>query len=77
MNQQVAGFEARQNAQAAQVSQWGDILTGVTNVVDPQTGMKSQVYSGPKANYYRNGAGVTINSNVSPGPGFVLAPTVQ
>ena len=54
MNQQVAGFEARQNAQAAQVSQWGDILTGVTNVVDPQTGMKSQVYSGPKANYYRN-----------------------
>jgi hypothetical protein len=75
MNQQVAGFEARQNAQAAQVSSFGDILTGLTNVVDPQTGMESQVFSGPKANYYRNGAGVTINSNLSPGPGFYQVPT--
>lgn len=76
MNQQVAGFEARQNAQAAQVSQWGDILTGVTNVSDPLTGEKFQVFSGPKSNYYRNGQGVTINSNLSPAPGFHQVATV-
>jgi hypothetical protein len=70
MNQQVAGFEAKQNAQAAQVSSWGDILTGVTNISDPQTGTKFQVFSGPNANYYANGNGVTINSNLSPGAGF-------
>ena len=77
MNQQVAGFEARQNAQAAQVSSFGDILTGVTNVTDPQTGEQFQVFSGPKANYYRNGTGITINSNISPGPGFYQVPTKQ
>ena len=70
MNQQVARFEARQNAQAQQVSSWGYILTGVTNVADPQTGTQFQVFSGPHANYYTNGSGVTINSNISPGPGF-------
>jgi hypothetical protein len=70
MNQQVAGFEAQQNAQAAQVSQWGDILTGVTNVSDPMTGTQFQVFSGPNANYYTNGAGVTVNSNLSPGSDF-------
>lgn len=70
MNQQVAGFEARQHAQAAQVSSFGDILTGVTNISDPQTGEQFQVFSGPKGNYYRNGQGVTINSNVNPGGGF-------
>lgn len=74
MNQQVAGFEARQTAQAAQVSQWGDILTGVTNISDPQTGEKFQVFSGPKSNYYRNGQGLTINSNISPGAGFYQVP---
>lgn len=70
MNQQVASYEARQNAQARQVSNWGDILTGVQKVSDPQTGREFQVYSGPKANYYTNGAGVTINSNISPGADF-------
>jgi len=70
MNQQVAGFEARQHAQAAQVSSFGDILTGVTNISDPQTGEHFQVFSGPKSNYYRNGQGVTVNSTVSPGGDF-------
>lgn len=70
MNQQVAHFEARQQAQADQVSSWGNILTGVTNLSDPRTGTQFQVFSGPKANYYRNGAGVTINSSVDPGNGF-------
>jgi len=28
------------------------------------------VFSGPKSNYYTNGLGVKINSNVSPGADF-------
>jgi len=70
MNQQVSQFEARQNAQAAQVSSWGNILTGLTNVSDPTTGTQFQVFSGPKANYYKDGLGNTVNSNVSPGSNF-------
>lgn len=70
MNQQVAHFEARQQAQADQVSSWGNLLTGVTNLYDPATGTQFQVFSGPKSNYYMNGAGVKINSNIDPGNGF-------
>jgi hypothetical protein len=70
MNQQVSQFEARQNAQAAQVSSFGNILTGVTNVNDPSTGTQFQMFSGPKSNYYVNGNGVKVNSNVNPGFGF-------
>ena len=70
MNQQVAHYEAQQHAQAQQVSSWGNILTGLTNVRDSNTGTEFQVFSGPKANYYRNGNGVTINSNFSPGSDF-------
>ena len=70
MNQQVSQFEARQQAQADQVSTWGNILTGITNLNDPMTGTQFQVFSGPKANYYMNGAGVKINSNLNPGNGF-------
>ena len=70
MNQQVAHFESQQHAQAQQVSAWGQMLTGITTVQDSTTGTKFEVFSGPKANYYTNGNGVTINSNVSPGPDF-------
>jgi hypothetical protein len=70
MNQQVAQFESRQQAQAAQVSSWGNTLTGLTNVYDPASGTQFQVFSGPKANYYVNGNGVKINSNLNPGNGF-------
>ena len=77
MNQQVASFEARQSAQAQQVSNFGEILTGVQSVSDPMTGSQFQVYSGPKANYYINGNGTKINSNVSPGPGFHQLTPVQ
>ena len=70
MNQQVAGYYARQNAQARQVSGWCDNINGLTNVTDPKTGSQFQVFSGPKSNYYQNGLGVKINSNVSPGPDF-------
>lgn len=70
MNQQVAQYESRQHAQAAQVSSWGNMLTGITNLYDPTTGTQFQVFSGPKSNYYMNGNGVKINSNVDPGNGF-------
>jgi len=69
-NQQVAGFEARQNAQAEQSAKWGEILTGLQEVRDPSTGNTFQVWSGPNANYYRNGVGTTVNSNTLPGPDY-------
>ncbi|HXW51205.1 MAG TPA: hypothetical protein VEJ41_04385 [Candidatus Acidoferrales bacterium] len=70
MDSQVAGFESRMNAQAQQVSDFGETLTGLQDATDPLTGEKSQVWIGPKSNYYTNGNGVTINSDLSPGPGF-------
>ncbi len=70
MNQQVAHFESQQNSQAQQVSSWGQTLTGLTTLSDPSTGTQFQTFTGPKANYYTNGNGVNINSNISPGPGF-------
>jgi hypothetical protein len=70
MNQQVARYEARQEAQAQQVSNWGDMLTGLVNVSDPKTGSEFKIFSGPKSNYYINGLGVKVNSNISPGPDF-------
>jgi hypothetical protein len=70
MNQQVAGYYAHQDAQARQVSSWCDTINGVTNVTDPQTGNQFQVWTGPKSNYYVNGLGVKVNSNISPGPDF-------
>jgi hypothetical protein len=70
MNQQVAHFESQQHSQAQQVSSWGETLTGLTTVRDSATGTEFQVFSGPKANYYTNGNGVTVNSNLSPGAGF-------
>lgn len=76
MNQQVAGFEGRQNAQARQVSGWGETLTGLETVRDPQSN-QFQVFSGPKANYYMNANGVKINSNISPGPDFHQLTPVQ
>lgn len=70
MNQQVSQFEAQQNAQAQQVSNFGEILTGLTNVADPATGAQFQVFSGPQANYWIDGNGDKVNSNLSPGPSF-------
>jgi hypothetical protein len=70
MNQQVSGFEAQQNAQAAQVQSWGNTLTGLTNARDPLTGQQFQVWTGPDANHYQNGLGTTVNSNSSPGAGY-------
>jgi len=60
MNQQVTGFEKRMQQQANQVTSFGNILIGVTNLQDPITGATFQDFTGPKSNY----------SNPSPGPGF-------
>jgi hypothetical protein len=70
LNQQVAGYYARQNAQAQQVSGSGEMLTGLVTVSDPKTGSQFQIFSGPKSNDYVNGLGTKINSNISPGPDF-------
>jgi len=77
MNQQVASFEARQKAQAQQVSSFAETLSGLQTVADPMTGNQFQVFTGPKANYYVNGNGVKINSDVSPGPEFHQLTPVQ
>jgi len=69
-NQQVQGFEARQNASFQQSSNWCDTMTGLTNATDPLTGEKLQLWTGPNANYYINGLGVKVNANTSPGPAF-------
>ncbi|GEM_PF-930666 len=77
MDAQVAGFESRMSAQQAQVSSFGELLTGLQDVTDPLTGTSSQVWAGPRSNYYANGQGVTINSDISPGPGFHQLATPQ
>lgn len=69
-NQQVSGFEARQNASFKQSSNWCDTMTGLTNARDPYTGEKLQVWTGPNANYYINGLGNKVNATTSPGPAF-------
>ena len=70
MNQQVAGFEAHQQASAAQSHEWGNILTGITDARDPYTGQQFQVWTGPYSNYYVNGLGEQRNAATSPGPGY-------
>lgn len=69
-NNQVSGFEARQQASAAQSSQWGDILTGLTDARDPATGQNFKVWTGQYSNYYINGLGNKVNANTSPGPDY-------
>lgn len=70
LNQQVSGYYAHQHAEQQQFSSWDDIINNQTNVTDPATGAHFQVFSGPHHNYYRNGLGVTINSDISPGPDY-------
>lgn len=69
MQGQVQAFEHRQAAQAAQVTEWGNILTGITPTVDPM-GNPKDVWTGPKSGYWQNGQGQVVNSDGSPGPGW-------
>ena len=70
MRNQVNAFERRQAAQAAQVESWGNTLTGLTPTVDPLSNETRLVWIGPNNNYWINGQGTVVNSNLSPGPSF-------
>jgi len=69
MKNQVSAFERQQARQAAQVTSFGNILTGITPTVDP-LGNPRDVWTGPKSGYWTNGSGQVINSDLSPGPGW-------
>lgn len=70
MSTQVNGFESRMQSQAAQVNTFDQALVGIQDATDPVTGESLQVFTGPHSNYYRNGLGQTVNSDISPGPSF-------
>jgi hypothetical protein len=70
MRNQVSAFQRRQSAQAAQVTSWGNILTGITPTIDPLNGTTRNVWTGPGSGYWINGQGDVVNSNVSPGAGW-------
>jgi hypothetical protein len=75
MRNQVSAFEAGQERQAKQVDEFDQALRGVTPTVDPY-GNQQEVWTGPYANYYKNGLGVVVNSTDSPGAGWTqLKPT--
>ena len=76
MRSQVSGFERQQAKQAAQVESVGNILTGVTQTVDP-LGNPRTVYTGPKSGYWTNGQGRVVNSDSSPGAGWSELKQVQ
>ncbi len=71
MRDQVGAFERRQAAQAKQVENFTNALNGITPTTDP-LGNRHDVSSGPKANYWINGAGQVVNADTSPGPGWQL-----
>lgn len=70
LNQQQASFNAYKHGEEQQFSSWADTINGETNVTDPETGTQFKVFTGPQHNYYENGLGVKINSDVSPGLDF-------
>ncbi len=70
MQGQVAAFERGQARQAKQVETWGNILTGITPTTDPY-GNTHDVWTGSKSGYWMDGRGNYINSDLSPGPGWV------
>lgn len=69
MRNQVSAFERGQSRQAAQVESFTNALRGVTPTIDP-FGNEREVWTGPYANYYRNGLGVVVNSPTNPGAGW-------
>ncbi len=68
MRNQVNAFEQQQARQAEQVTNFGNILTGLTSTTDP-LGNPHQVWTGPKNRYWIDGQGRTVNSDLPPGPG--------
>jgi hypothetical protein len=85
LSEQVAQFEAKMQAMQNQVNQFergqaqrqsqfeafDNVIRGVTPTIDP-FGNEHEVNTGPKNSYWRNPAtGETVNSDRSPGPGWV------
>lgn len=70
LNQQVSSYYSHMHAEEKQFSSFADVINNETNVTDPNTGTQFKVFSGPHHNYYENGLGVKINSDISPGPDF-------
>lgn len=70
MQGQVAAFERGQARQAKQVESWGNILTGITPTTDPY-GNTHELWTGSKSGYWMDGRGNYVNSDLSPGPGWV------
>lgn len=66
---QVNAFARQQNAHAAQVQGFDDVLVGVTPTIDPLTGENRRVWTGTKSSYWSNGREIR-NSDTSPGPGW-------
>ena len=69
MRNQVSAFERGQERQAAQVQGFDQALRGVTPTIDPY-GNEREVWTGPYANYWQNGAGQVVNSTNAPGAGW-------
>ena len=70
MQDQVNAFERRQGAQAAQAEGFTNALVGLTPTTDPLTGENRLVWTGPKTNYWVNGAGQVVNATNAPAPGW-------
>jgi len=70
MRNQVSAFQRGQNAQAAQVNEWSNMLTGVTPTTDPLTGTSRTVWTGPRSSNWTNGRGDVRNSDLAPGGGW-------
>jgi hypothetical protein len=70
MRSQVSAFQRRQAAQAAQVTSWGNTLTGLTPTTDPLNGATRNVWTGPNSGYWMDGLGNVVNANASPGAGW-------
>lgn len=69
MRNQVAAFERGQQRQADQVRSFTNALNGITPTIDP-FGNERDVWTGPYANYWRNGQGTIVNSTDPPGAGW-------
>ncbi|HTS10522.1 MAG TPA: hypothetical protein VMH00_00255 [Candidatus Limnocylindrales bacterium] len=69
MRNQVSAFERGQAQRQAQFEKFDQALRGVTPTIDP-LGNEREVWTGPYANYYRNGLGVVVNSPTNPGAGW-------
>jgi hypothetical protein len=69
MQNQVSAFERGQASQAKQIEGFTNALVGITPTTDP-LGNPRNVWTGSKSGYWTNGLGQTVNSDISPGPGW-------